>query len=112
MPLWRKASQPRDEASRFALTRLVFLLALFITSGSIAAGPAPYPADVKAAFVRSCATVHEEMLPPCRCMIRQFERRMPLEEFIAFSRMQDPTRDRRFTTVANGCIDRLRRSNR
>ena len=93
---------------------LAFILLLFPVLGYAAdpvpplAAPAaeikPYPRDVIIAYLTPCINDHKQMVEPCKCMIKQFQARIPLEEFAAMIKLPDPTQDSRFINIANLCL--------
>lgn len=86
---------------------LLVLLMLFpcLAAAQSSTALKPYPDNVKNAFLRNCVGYHKEMLKPCRCMISAFEQRLSLEDFTALAKQPEPTADKRFTTIANYCIN-------
>lgn len=72
-----------------------------------AATIAPYPATVKTEFLTSCVGLHKEMIPACKCMILTFEKTVPLKDYLAIAKKEDPSQDDRFKKVAGACLRRL-----
>ncbi|MCI5049134.1 MAG: hypothetical protein MRY32_02210 [Rickettsiales bacterium] len=64
---------------------------------------APYPRDVRVSFMKACVGFHKEMLPPCTCMLKNFQKNIHFDEFVEISELEDPRTDARFVSIANHC---------
>jgi len=81
----------------------LFALCLSFCLISTATYAENYPQAVRKSFLESCASFHKELLPPCLCMIREFQKQIPYKDFVKLSNAKDPMADKRFAAIGTMC---------
>ena len=87
----------------------VMMLCVLISSFALPAQAERYPSKALESFLLSCVGQHRELITYCKCILSSFEMRMPYQDFEKMVQSgADLSNDKRMTTFANYCIDRLK----
>jgi hypothetical protein len=70
----------------------------------IAVSAAAWPANVNKAFLTSCVGLHEEMLEPCKCILKQMHADIPYKEYTQLLQSGSPMEDKRIQSITTRCL--------